>query len=159
MDRRDVMRKVLLVVDLQPEFKDDDGVYNKILKFVRDNEKDSEYASIVGIVCYNKDGSSFVKYTGWRKLITSRKGIEYNPDLEMHKIGYGLTSYDNLSKNFHYDIVGFNTDACVLKVALDLFDRGYDFSVLSKYCYCRRGKERHENGLQMLRYLVGDAVI
>lgn len=153
------MRKVLLVVDLQPEFKDSDGVYEKILEFVKSQEKDGTYATIVGIICGNKDNSSFVKYTGWRKLIGGGKQIEYNPDVEINKIGYGLTNYDNLSKSYHYDIVGFNTDACVLKVALDLFDRGYDFSVLSKYCYCRRGKERHSNGLAMLRYLVGDAVI
>ncbi len=149
------MKNILLAVDVQPEFADKDGQYQRILDFI----KNSEYEEIVATQCVNETGSPWIKYQNWRKLLDGAKPLEFKYDRIYEKKGYGLDDYSVLDKNAHYDIVGFNTGACVLKVALDLFDRGYDFNVLTSYCYSDSGAEHHEKGLWTLRNLLGSAVI
>ena len=46
-----------------------------------------------------------------------------------------------------------------MKVALDLFDRGYAFHVLTDYCYSSTGEEEHRRGVAVLRDLLGQMVV
>ena len=48
--------KVLLVVDLQPEFRDNDCQYEKILEFVKTTK---DYDKIIATQCFNFSESSF----------------------------------------------------------------------------------------------------
>lgn len=146
---------ILLVVDLQREFRDTDGQYERILNWVKTVKG---YDKIIATKCLNSVDSPFVKYENWYDCIDSVCELEFQADKVIEKYGYGLIDYSKLSKTDTYDIVGFNTDACVLKVALDLFDRNYNFSVLTEYCYSSNGLEHHKYGVELLRRLMSKAI-
>lgn len=57
-------------------------------------------------------------------------------------------------------IVGIDTDICVLKCAVDLFEAGYEPFVLARYCASHGGAALHEAALMILpRYLGPERVI
>lgn len=148
--------KILLVVDLQVEFKDNDGQYERILDFVN-HAKENGYDRVIATVCKNNDNTAFVKYENWYDCYNPEP-LEFNPDDILIKYGYGLNNYNILPKTDQYDIIGFNTDACVLKIALDLFDNNYDFHVLTDYCYSNSGYTHHINGVELLKRLMSKAI-
>lgn len=147
--------RVLLVVDLQREFIDSEGQYERIVNWVKTVKG---YDKVIATKCLNSKDSPFIKYENWYDCIDSVNELEFKADEVIEKYGYGLINYDKLSKNDTYDIVGFNTDACVLKVALDLFDRNYNFSVLTEYCYSSNGLEHHKYGVELLQRLMSKAI-
>lgn len=151
--------KILLTVDLQPEFADKDGKYEEILHFVQQSINNNSYDKIIATKCGNKENSNFVKYSNWSELMDNVSELDFKPDIIIKKISYGLLDYSFLPKDAEIDIIGYNTGACVLKVALDLFDREYNFKVLSRYCYSNNGLEHHKHGLWTLRNLMENAVI
>ena len=51
-------------------------------------------------------------------------------------------------------LAGMNTDSCVLKIAVDLFENGIIPIVLSNYCASNNGKESHEADLKCLSKFV-----
>lgn len=150
--------KVLLVVDLQPEFRDKEGQYERILDFVK-KAKLNGYDRVVATMCCNSPDSPFVKYNNWFDCLNGCMPLEFNSDKVIVKYSYGLPDYSRLSKNNTYDIIGFNTDACVLKIAMDMFDRSYDIRVLTKYCFSSSGLVQHKSGVKLLKHLMSDAVI
>ncbi len=150
--------KVLLVVDLQPEFKDKEGQYERILQFVKD-AKNGDYDYVIGTQCLNSVDSPFVKYNNWLDCLDGCEPLEYEPDLKLEKTTYGLSSYGVLPIDNEYDIIGFNTDACVLKIAMDMFDRNYNIRVLTDYCFSSSGSAQHSSGVKLLKHLMSDAVI
>lgn len=150
-------KDVLLVVDLQQEFKDKDGGYDELLHYVRC--AGPKYDAIIGTICLNTPDNNFVRYGNWTDCMGSFLGLEYTPDLIIVKHGYGLDDYNILDKNNHYYIMGMNTDACVLKVALDLFDRGYEFTVLGDYCASNGGLGHHIRGISLMQTLFPEAIV
>ncbi|MPN37515.1 hypothetical protein SDC9_185034 [bioreactor metagenome] len=50
----------------------------------------------------------------------------------------------------HIDVVGFDTDACVMAAAINLFDEGYDFDVLGEYCASTNGWDYHEAAMKII---------
>lgn len=150
--------KILLAVDIQPEFADKDGMYPKILGFVRDAVAGDEYQRVIATKCLNRENSNYVRYSGWTDMLDGAKELEFEPDEVIEKISYGLLDYSFLAKDAEIHVIGYNTGACVLKVALDLFDRDYNFKVLTKYCYSGDGKYNHERGLWTLKNLMEYAV-
>ena len=148
--------RILLVVDLQPEFRDNDGQYEKILEFVKTTK---DYDRIVATKCYNAENSSFVKYDCWHDCLDKVEELEFKADEIIAKVSYGLTTYSLLNPKYSYDIIGFNTDCCVQKIAMDMFDRGYDFRVLSQYCYSSLGLQAHLRGKESLKINIGKAFV
>lgn len=139
--------KVLLVVDLQQEFKDTDGNYERILKFVKD-AKNRGYDCVVGTVFRNTENSPFMRYNIWDGCLNGWLPLEYTPDRCLYKDTYGLTDYSILSKEDEYTIIGFDTDACVLKIALDMLDRNYNIKVDTEYCFSHGGLSQHKKVLK-----------
>jgi nicotinamidase-related amidase len=54
-------------------------------------------------------------------------------------------------------LCGIDTDACVMKNALDLFEAGIRPVVLADACMSHAGPEMHAFGLEILRRLIGHA--
>ena len=151
------MKKILLAVDVQPEFADKDGKYEEILEFI--NKSRNNYDEVIATVCKNKPDSPFVRYENWYECFAI-KSLDFKADNVLEKFGYGLPEYESiLPKDAHYDVIGFNTEACVLKIALDLFDKGYDFNVLTDYCYSKSGYDKHMNGVTLMTRLMSKAII
>ena len=156
------MKKVLVVVDLQKEFGlvVDNEKYYEILDFVN-HAKENGYDKVIGTVCKNRADSNFVKSGIWLDCVDKVEPLEFTPDITIDKYGYGLDSikYSKMNKKYEYHIIGYNTDACVLKVALDMFDRGFNVRVLIDKCYSSMGKEQHEIGVKILKDLMGNYVV
>ena len=150
------MEKILLVVDLQPEFKDNDGQYERILEFVKTTK---DYDKIIATKCFNSKNSPFVKYDCWHDCLNGTKDLEFTPFFIIAKHTYGLSDYSILNKKCSYDIIGYNTDSCVFKIALDMFDKGYDFRVLTQYCYSSNGLHNHLRGKEVLKANLGTAFV
>ena len=148
--------KVLLVVDLQPEFKDSDGQYERIVDFVKEHKG---YDRVIATKCINHPDGPYATYTDWTDCMGTCEELEFNANITIYKHGYGLDVYEMLDPKCEYDIIGFNTDACVLKVALDLFDRSYKFRVLKDYCYSSNGLGHHNFGVELLERLIPKAIV
>ena len=148
--------KVFLVVDLQTEFRDNDGQYERILEFVKTTK---DYDKIIATQCFNLSSSPFIKYGCWYDCQGKVEDLEFTPYFILAKSTYGLTDYTLLDEEWEYDIIGFNTDGCVLKIAFDMFDKGYNFRVLSQYCYCSTGIEAHTFGKAVLKNNLGTAFV
>lgn len=146
---------ILLAIDVQKEFSNNDGNYERIVNFIN-NAK--EYDKIVATRYLNTLGSNFVKYLNYTKCIDGVYDLEFNPDLIIDKYGYGLKDYSIFSKENHYDLIGLNTDACVLKISFDLFDLGYDFNILTDYCYSSSGLDAHLRGIEVMKSVFGSIV-
>ncbi len=52
-------------------------------------------------------------------------------------------------------LCGFDTDACIQKTAIDLFEQNYDVYVLKDYCMSHAWKEIHDLYIQNLSRLIG----
>ena len=152
------MLNALIVVDLQPEFivnDDTQSAYNKILKFVK-STKDYDKIIAVQFVRGNPHFPNLINYNFPLNPAT----LEFEYDKLIQKTGYGLPDkeYFNLSREYHYDIVGCETDACVMKIALDLFDREFSFNIL--YSYTFTGSNKSDKDLRdTLTRMFGKAVI
>lgn len=150
--------KILLAVDLQKEFADKDGKYEDILAFLKEAVSGGGYDKVVATKCQNSSDSNFDRYNNWHKLSKGASELEFEADEVIEKQSYGLLDYSMFPKDAIIDIIGYDTGACVLKIALDLFDRNYDFRVLTKYCYSTGGREHHERGVRILKDLMERAV-
>jgi nicotinamidase-related amidase len=52
-------------------------------------------------------------------------------------------------------LFGLDSDACVLKTALDVFEAGYVPVVLADLSHSSGGEQRHHAGMKLLRTLIG----
>ena len=52
-------------------------------------------------------------------------------------------------------LCGIDTEACVFKTALDLFENNYNVKVIKEYCMSHNGQEVHNNALMILEKLIG----
>jgi nicotinamidase-related amidase len=53
-------------------------------------------------------------------------------------------------------LCGFDTDACIQKTAIDLFENGYEIYVLKDYCMTHVGIELHNATINNLKRLIGE---
>ena len=148
--------KILLAVDVQEEFRDKDGMYERILCFIEKHRE--EYDAVYATVCGNSINSPFHTKGVWEGCLEGIKPLAFTPDASFLKYGYGFRDYGWLNPHNEYHIIGYNTDCCVYKIAMDLFDRDYNFKVLSGLCYSSNGAEHHERGVSILKDALGDLV-
>ncbi len=148
---------VIVAIDLQKQFKDNNGQYEKCMTFIKEHADD---CYILGSVFKNFDDSMYEKHLHW----SGCKDVQYSwngqsPDIEypyhnlILKSGYGLNSRGELNAAFGviYDIaqarkdysrlpvkshlIGCDADACVLAAAFELWDRRCNFDILTDYIY------------------------
>lgn len=122
----------LLVIDVQKQFNT--GGYEKCLEFIEKHR--DEYDKVVATV-FKQDRSvngnyAKLKYDGC--MDASENDIEFQTDMTVIKHGYGLPGNFFSSKD-RVDVIGCETDACVLATCFNLWDAGIDFQVLWDYVY------------------------
>ncbi len=145
--------RTLIVVDLQREFDDKSGNFERILDYVKQAK-----GRVIATRCINTEDSPFVRYGNWYDCMGSCLPLEFECEKVYDKNGYGLLDYSDFAKE-EYEVIGYNTDACVLKIAEDLFDRGYDIIVNTDYCWSSSGEKHHLRGVELMKDLLGTAVI
>lgn len=155
------MKKLLLVIDVQRDFinKNTKDYVSKIkelidskefddisfTKFIN-NENSKWYKELNYSGCMDKEGQSIVldtkEYKIFEKTIYSALNDEFRTYIKEK----------NISQIY---LCGFDTDACVSKKAIDLFENDYDVYVLKDYCMSHVGVELHNTIINNLIRLIG----
>ena len=152
----------LLIVDVQKGFIKDHTSH------IPERVSDLQWRyNIVAVTqFYNADGSFFEKLLDWHAL---KKGTDdfdlaFCPKQDAYKIL--KSTYTAITDNYlnflqdhkveTVDICGIDTQGCVLKCALDLFDAGIRPVILKNYCASTSGNKYHEQALATLRHLIGE---
>ena len=160
------MKKVLFVVDLQKQFKDDKGQYEKCLKYIEENKDNYDY--IIGTAFQNLSGSLYetkLDYQDCRSLADS--DIEYTHDEMVLKLAeYGISEMRvvlsgiriSLRDDFEVHVIGCDSDACVLAIAFNLWDQGAEFKVLSDLVYTTATDFSNDDVLKIMKRNFGSCV-
>lgn len=126
--------RALLVIDVQKEFKDSNGKYEEAIEFVKNSKKD--YDCIIAIAFVHRDGGMFDKHMTWDGCKNvSKESIEYEYDCLFTKDTYAFDVKTFLPKSIEYDVIGCNTEACVLATCFRLWDEEYNFNILVDKIY------------------------
>ena len=156
------MRNILLVIDIQKEFKDKTGEkYKKVIDYINNNK--DNYDLIIGTFFKNEYPSNFDKKLHWDGCKNaSVDSVEYNYDFLFKKSTYildfeKLLFNDLFSKEDKITLIGCDTDACIFVNAANLFDKGYDFRILTDYIYSTSNFDENVT-VNILRRNFGDCV-
>lgn len=128
--------KVLFIVDLQKQFKDSFGEYEKCLEYISAN-RDSYDKIIATLFTQKNPNPNYIRKLGWEgcsDVDESDFEFDLNDVTVITKNGYGLPYYD-FDPNDEYFVMGCDADACVMAICFNLWDKGIDFTVLSDYVY------------------------
>ena len=155
------MNNLLLIIDLQNNFinentKDipnkvekliDNKIADNIIftKFINDNESNF-YKTLKYKGCMTDEDRNIVINTNGYKIIEKRGYTAFNDELK-HFIE------DNNVKTIY--LCGIDTDACVLKTALDLFENNYDVKVIEDCSMSHSGIEYHNYAISILKKMIG----
>lgn len=159
------MKTLLLVIDVQNDFVDSNNIdilekinklidsnkYNEVAftRFIND-EDSIWYKKLNYKGCISEDGRKIVIDTKNSKIFDKRIYSAVNSELE---------EYIKINNIVEIYLCGFDTDACVYKTAIDLFERDYNVFVLKDYCMSY-DIELHNTIIYNLKRLIGnDSVI
>lgn len=155
--------KCLLIIDVQNGFVSErtKNVVPKIIGLME--EFQNEF--VIATQFKNLDNSAFSKIMKWNGLKETPetnliKGVKERADLIIEKNTYTACTDEVLKllkdKNIaDVYIAGIDTDCCVLKTAIDLFENNIRPLVLSDYCASNGGKESHYAAIKVLQRTIG----
>ena len=160
------MNKFLLVIDVQKDFINEntsktlrkinmlvDSKKYDIIAFTRFiNDEDSVwYKELNYKGCMTKEQQEIVIDTKNYKVFDKRIYTALNEELKQ------FIAENNIKEIY---LCGFDTDACVQKTALDMFEQNYDVYILKDYCMSHIGEETHNTYINNMKRLIGkDRVI
>lgn len=164
---------VLLVIDLQKQFRDTEGQYEKCLRYIKDHQNDYY---VIGTLFRNFPDSMYVRHLGWNGCMNAAEtDLEFHYDELLDKHGYSanqdlrlmqsracstaIKKDDSHMPELHYDIIGCDADACVLATSFDLWDRRYDFNILTDYVYTTAKDFTKEDIVKVMKRNFGRCVL
>ena len=149
--------KSIIIIDMQKGFinKNNEHIVNDINKYLTVNE----FKNIFYTKFLNNKQSPFIKILKWNGMLNKDEqefavNIKNNPII-FEKSTYGL-SHENLNviKNLNIkeiELCGTDTDACVLTIAVQLFDNNIKPIILSNLCASSsNSKSIHNNALEIM---------
>jgi nicotinamidase-related amidase len=155
------MEKCLLIIDVQKGFINQNTAH--IPKLIE--ELQYTYTYVFATKFHNPKDSFFRKLVHWHKFGEGSADcdIAYTPKRDTFIISKDV--YTCVNNSFlvklaalnigEVHICGLETDMCVTKNAVDLFEAGIVPVVLSTYCASCSGEESHMHALQALRRYIG----
>ena len=155
-------KTLLLVIDVQNSFVNENT--KPILKKIEDLVKSKKYDDVVFTKFINNENSIWYKKLNYRKCLNDEQrqiAVDTLNYKVFEKYIYSALTDEliNYIKENNFNkiyLCGFDTDACVYKTALDLFEKGYDVSVLKDYCMSHKGVELHNIMINNLKRLIGE---
>ena len=159
--------KVLLVVDLQPEFLTEDA--EKCLQYIED--KGDSYDRIIATYFRRDDNKNynFIQHMDHRALKFKKSKINSlvcNKELVISivKNGYSFNEgVDDLNKLLRptdvIDVIGCDLDACVMAICFTLWDQNREFRVLTDYCYTTAKSFTKEDVIKIMKRNFGDCIV
>lgn len=159
------MADALLVVDVQ------NGFINEFTRHIPERIaaliERGEHDPVLFTRFVNIEGSPFRRFLGWEESgqpPDTELTVEMRPYADEERIyskpGYAgispeLSDYLDKQKIERVAVVGIDTDMCVLKVALDLFDLNIEPLVYADCCASTAGLQSHLAGLAVLARNIG----
>ena len=155
------MNNLLLVIDLQNDFINDNtkDIPNKIKKLIDNNF----FENIIFTKFINDENSNFYKILNYKGCMIEQGrniAIDTKDGMIIEKRGY--TAFVKELKEYIHNndiktiyLCGIDTDACVLKTALDLFENNYDIKVIEDCSMSHSGIEYHDYAISILKKMIG----
>lgn len=155
-------KTLLLVVDIQQAFinKYTERISDLIEKHIISNR----YDKIVLGKFINNPNSKFVKDLNYLGCIDEKdikivlEDYKKFPIIERTTYSVYNNKLEKLLKDNNIDTVylcGLDTDACILKTAVDLFENNYNVKVIENLCASSAGIEYHNYGIKLLKRFIG----
>jgi len=159
------MTEPLLIVDLQLGFINEftHHIPQRIIRLIQRDD----YAPLIFTRFLNSKNGPYQRFLNWHQCdcepeinIVPQLQPFAQQDLVFSKPGRcGITeelaSYLSACKFERVFIVGIDTDMCVLKLAMDIFDLGIEPIVLTDCCASTAGLQAHLAGLSVLSRNIG----
>lgn len=155
------MNKLLLVVDVQKDFVNENT--RPILKKIEELVNSNKFKNVVFTRFINDVNSIWYKNLNYKGCLTKEQQ-QIVIDTKKYKI-FDKKKYssltDELKKYLNENnideiyLCGFDTDACISKTALDLFENNYNVYVLKDYCMSYKSIELHNVYINNLARLIG----
>lgn len=155
------MKKCLLIIDTQIGFINKNTKH--IPSLVEKIQYEFKYVYITKF--FNPKGSFYRKLIRWNKLSKNSKEFELafkarNDAVIIEKSIYSCITVDFLNDLKNKGITkvylcGIDTDICVTKCAVDLFENRIQPFILEKYCASTAGKIAHQSALTTLKRFIG----
>jgi nicotinamidase-related amidase len=155
------MNKCLLIVDVQ------EGFINYSTKHIPKSveEIQKHYKYIYATRFFNEKNSFYRQLIKWDRFEKNSDdfSLAFKPIDKVKIIDKNIYScvnakfINNLNKNKidKVDLCGIDTDICVTKCAVDLFESGIVPRILSKYCASHAGVVAHDNAIKTLERFIG----
>ena len=159
------MRSLLLVIDLQKAFVN--GNTNHIIDRINELVNSNEYDKTIFTRFINYSDSIWVSKLNYKECISNDSKqlmIDTKDNLILDKSVYSALTNElkNYIEDYKIDniyLCGIDTECCILKTALDLFESGYNVYVLKNYCACTHGELRHNNAIEILKRNIGEKYV
>lgn len=164
------MKKILIAIDCQKGFLN--GETEQTAQNIKNLVCSDTFDNIVATKFVHEVNSPFSSILSFKKMTQDKEETEliFNR-FELTKIDYVLEKQlyscvnDKLLDTLYQlnselpskvYLCGFDTDACVLKSVLDLFELGIEPIVLKDCCASSGGQQLHESALKILQRNVSD---
>ena len=154
--------KLLLIIDVQQAFINEHTKH--IPSLIEEHIKNNEYNTIVLGKFINDINSKFVKDLKWTGCIGKKEteivleNCEAFPVIERTAYSVYNNELDLLIKQNNINTIylcGLDTDACVLKTAVDLFENNYNVKIIKDLCASSAGVGYHNEGIKLLERFIG----
>jgi len=158
------MSNALIIIDVQKGFVNEYSkhIIHKLINLIQDNK--FEYLIFSQFI--NTEDSPYRMLMGWERLKESPE-IDIVDELKEYAINvFQKNKYSMFTQEFENFLkqknikelyfTGIDTDICVLKNAVDAFEKGYTPYVLADYCASHYGDEYHQIGLKLIKKFIGE---
>lgn len=158
-------RSLLLVVDVQNGFVNEHTAHviapvNVLIGACSGRGSHVAYTRFV-----NTPDSGYVRWIGWARFMHDPENALFD-DLDAGAgpvfVKHGYTAFTDEFSEYvaglrveRLILCGIATDGCVLKTAVDAFERGIEPVVVTDACASHAGREVHEAGLMLLSRFIG----
>jgi len=150
-------QNALLVIDVQREFLTD-STRDRVSKIQKLTESGKYDYCILTYYKNTLQSPSYSRLHWYHAMDACADSLLIHPPAGLLTVVQEKTTYalpheslsDLVGLCTHIDVVGFDTDACVMAAATNLFDAGYDFDVLGDCCASTNGWDYHEAGMKII---------
>lgn len=155
--------RCLFIIDVQNGFVSDKTSY--VVERIKDLLEKNVFDHVLFTKFINEEGSPYRKFLNWSRLSTSEEQsipneiVKYASNIIEKTVYTGVN--DETLNFFHkhnieeVHLLGIDTDCCVLKTAVDLFEHNIRPIVLEHYSASNGGEQSHQSALTVLSRLIG----
>lgn len=156
------MKKLLLIIDMQEGFRyvESEAILPNILELT-----ESFSGAVVFSKFVNNKGSLFEQQLNWIKFQEEKdtklfSELQAPNNIEFEHGGYTVLNNNLIKLVEDHGIVevflcGIYTDVCIIKTAMDLFDKNIEAFVIEDACGSLDGKSLHDSAILSLRHIIG----